>query len=101
MSKQNAKFKCGENQGILSYTVNEQTYMALSESNSAKVQYIKENKIIEISFKTQPEHYDSLPARIIDDPATIQKVYDELIESGNAWFKNGIENLCVTEFGNF
>ena len=39
-----------------------------------------------------------MSADVIEDPDFVQQVYDYLIETDNAWFKDGIEGLCVLRF---
>jgi len=76
----------------------EGSFVALSEVQTQKVKYIKEHGAIDISFDLQSEHYDVMSADVIEDQEYVQKVYDHLIESGNAWFKDGIDGLCVLKF---
>lgn len=92
------KFRHGNNKGIFHYVVFEDSFVSLSESNTGKIEYIKNKKALDITFDLQSETYDVMSVDVIEDREYVQKVYDFMLESDNTYFKNGIEGLCVLKF---
>jgi tRNA A58 N-methylase Trm61 len=92
------KFRHGNHKGIFTYTVFENEFVTLSKIDTGKIEYIRKHGSIDLTKDMDSENYDMMQVDIIEDPAYVQKVYDYLIETGNAYFENGIEGLCVLKF---
>jgi len=91
------KFRHGNHKGIFHYVVFEGDFVALSEVNTRKIDYVKVHGALDIAFN-ESEDYDIMAVDIIENPDYVQKVYDYMIQTNNAYFNNGIEHLCVLKF---
>jgi len=91
------KFRHANHKGIFHYVVFEGDFVALSEINTGKIDYIKAHGALDIAFD-ESEEYDIMAVDIIEDPLYVQKVYDYMIQTNNAYFTEGISNLCVLKF---
>lgn len=92
------KFRHGSHKGIFHYVPYDNAFVALSETNTGKIEYIKETKSLDITFDLQSETYDVMSVDVIEDKEYIQEVYDYMLNTDNTYFKNGIEGLCVLKF---
>ena len=91
------KFQGVESKGLMHYVVFEGDFVALSEVNTRKIDYVKVHGALDIAFN-ESEDYDIMAVDIIENPDYVQKVYDYMIQTNNAYFNNGIEHLCVLKF---
>lgn len=92
------KFRHGNHKGVFHYVVFEDAFVALSEVNTGKIEYIKTTNALDISFDLQSETYDVMSVDVIEDKEYVQKVYDFMLSQDNTYFKSGIEGLCVLKF---
>lgn len=98
MANQLIKFRHENHKGIFHYTVFEGDFVALSELDTGKIEYIKEHKAIDITFDLQSTTYDVMGVDVIEDNEYVQKIYDYMQTTGNSYFNRGIEGLCVLKF---
>lgn len=91
------KFRHENKKGIFHYEVYNGEFVALSEINTSKIDYIKQHGALDIAFD-ESEEYDIMAVDVIEDSAYIQQVYDFMLEKQNSYFTNGIEDLCVLKF---
>ena len=92
------KFRHGNKKGLFHYTIFEGDFVALSEVNTSKIDYIKEHGAIDLTFDEDSEIYDCMEVDVIEDPEYVQKVYDFMLENDNNYFKDGFAKLCVLKF---
>lgn len=92
------KFRHYDVKGIFHYDLFEGHIVVLSRKQSTKIDYIKKTGAIDITFQTDTEEYQVMGVDIINDPTYVQKVYDHFQATGNAYFNEGIEGLCVLRF---
>lgn len=92
------KYTHESTKGLLHYVIFESDVVVLSEVNTKKVAYIEKNGTLDVSFDIDSEGYDLVGVSIVKDKDYVQRVYDYMIETNNAYFFNGIEGLCVIKF---
>jgi general stress protein 26 len=92
------KFRYGNHKGIFHYDVYDGAFVVLSKVDSGKIEYVKESGSIDVTLDVDSETYDVYSVEIIEEQEYVQKVYDHFLNTGNAWFKDGIEGLCVLRF---
>ena len=83
---------------LMHYTLFEGAMVVLSRYDSEKVQYVKKHGSFFVSKDIHSEKFEKIRVSIIQDKETVQLVYDEMIKQDNAYFKDGIEGLCVLKF---
>ena len=98
MAEKLVKFRHGNHKGIFHYEMFEGSFVVLSKNDTGKIAYIREHGAIDITFDVEEENYDILSVDVVDDPSYVQKVYDFMLQNENAYFKDGIEGLCVLRF---
>lgn len=91
------QFRHGNHKGVFHYTVYKGAFVALSEINTSKIDYIKEHGALDLKFEDDVA-YDVMAVDIIDDPSYVKEVYDYMLEHKNAYFTDGYEGLCVLKF---
>jgi len=89
------KFEHGDNVDLMHYVIYEGEVVVLSKQESKKVDFIKENKKLQVSFDIDSKMFDELDAEVVFDEEYVKKVYNYMIETNNAYFKDGYEGLCV------
>lgn len=89
------KFAHNEDKAFMHYVVYNSEVVVLSKIESKKVSHIGEHGSVEVSFDVDSVGYDVLKAEVITEPGYVEKVYNYMIETNNAYFKDGIEGLCV------
>ena len=72
--------------------------MIISEFKTKKVSYINEHGKLNISFDVKSEGYDLVNVSVVTDEEYVNKVYTYMIETNNAYFKDGTDGLCVIKF---
>lgn len=92
------KYYHGEEKGFMHYVLFERDVVVLSELDTKKVKYINENGNLNVTFNTDSKEYDLINVKVITDKEYIGKVYNYMIETNNAYFFDGYENLCVIKF---
>jgi len=96
-NQQLIRFRHEHHKGIFHYAVYNGAFVALSEINTSKIDYIKAHGALDITFDDN-EKYDIMGVDVIEDPKYVQEVYDFMLETDNAYFTDGIDNLCVLKF---
>lgn len=89
------KFAHNEDKAFMHYVVFNGEVVVLSRFDSKKVTHIEAHGSVEVSFDVDSSGYDVLKAEVVADPVYVEKVYNYMIETNNAYFKDGIEGLCV------
>lgn len=98
MEKEKLIFFRHENQkGVFHYDLYEGEFVALSILNSGKMEYIKNHGALDLSFEENGT-FDVWAVDVIEDPEYVQNVYDHFEATGNSYFQNGIEGICVLKF---
>jgi len=92
------KFYHGEEKGFMHYVIFERDVVVLSEIDTKKVKYIEENGTLNITFKVDSKDFDEIGVKVIRDKEYVEKVYNYMIETNNAYFFDGFETLCVIKF---
>ncbi len=92
------KFRHGENKGIFHYTVFEGDFVALSETQTSKIEYIREHGSLDITFDPTAETYDVMEVDIIENEEYVKKIYDYMLANDNNYFEDGFAKLCVLKF---
>ena len=92
------KYYHGEEKGFMHYVIYERDVVVLSEVDTKKVKYINENGNLNVTFNTDSKEFDLIDVKVITDKEYIGKVYNYMIETNNAYFFDGYENLCVIKF---
>ena len=70
------KFRHEGKKGIFHYTVFEGDFVALSEVQTSKIDYIKKHGSIDITFDPTDETYDIMEVDVIEDAEYVKKVFD-------------------------
>lgn len=92
------KFKYGENKGLFHYVIFEGEVVVLSETNTRKIAYVDKHGKLEITFDIDSNIYDVVKVDLVKDPEYVAKVYNYMIETNNAYFADGFDDLCVLKF---
>lgn len=92
------KYRHGNDRGLMHYVIFEGEVVVLSAYDSKKVTYIEENGELEVTFDITKNDFDMVKVEVITDPDYLEKVYVYMIETNNAYFKDGTEGLCVIKF---
>lgn len=90
-------FRHENSTGIFHYTLYQGDFVALSEVQTGKIDYIKEKGSLDLAFD-DADSYDIWAVDVIEDPDYVQKVYDHFLTTENGYFTEGIEGLCVLRF---
>lgn len=89
------RYKHDNEKGLMHYVVFEGDVVVLSQCKSKKVAYIEENGRLDITFDIEKTAFDNVKAEVIKDPEYVKRVYDYMIETNNAYFKDEEETLCA------
>jgi general stress protein 26 len=92
------KFRHNYHKGIFHYDVLDDYIVVLSRNDAGKIEYIKQNGTIDVTFIVEDEDYQIMAVDIIHDKEYVQRVYDHFKATGNDYFKDGIKDLCVLRF---
>ena len=84
--------------GFMHYVVFEGKVVVLSKSESLKIDFINENGYLKVTQDLKGTEYSEVKAKVVNDEEYVQKVYDYMIETNNAYFKDGIDGLCAIVF---
>ncbi len=91
------KFKYEEKEGFLSVVEKSDTYYALVEKNTPKIEEaVKTHKML-ISFEVKTPNFEAVDVNVIYDTKLIKEVYDQLEKDKNLYFKVLDDSLCVLE----
>lgn len=92
------KYIHDEDKGLMHYVVFEGDVVVLSEYKTKKVAHIQKHGTLDISFNIKGKEYDKVPVGIVTDKDYVERVYNYMIETNNAYFKDGFTDLCVIKF---
>ena len=92
------KYYHGEEKGFMHYVVFENEVVVLSEIDTKKIKYINENGKLNVTFNIDSDKFDELNVTVVTDSEYVEKVYNYMINTNNAYFKDGFEGLCVIKF---
>ena len=92
------KYYHGEEKGFMHYVIFERDVVVLSEKDTKKVKYINENGNLNVTFDTDSKEFDLINVKVVTDKDYVGKVYNYMIETNNAYFFDGYEDLCVIKF---
>lgn len=92
------KFKYNEQVGLFHYVIFEKNVVVLSEKETGKIAYVKENGNLYVTFDVENENYDLLNVELDESEDYVKKVYNYMIETNNPYFQDGFENLVALKF---
>ena len=92
------KYYHDNEKGFMHYVIFERDIVVLSEIDTKKVKYIKDKGNLNVTFDVSSEDFDLIDVKVITDKEYVEKVYNYMIETNNAYFKDGYELLCVIKF---
>jgi len=92
------KYYHENDKGLMHYVIFERDIVVLTEKETKKVKYIQDNGKLNISFDVDSEAFDLVDVSVVCDKEYVGKVYNYMIETNNAYFFEGYENLCVIKF---
>ena len=92
------KYFHGDEKGLMHYVIFDRDIVVLSEIETKKVAYIKENGNLNISFNVDSNVFELINVSVITDKEYVEKVYNYMHEINNTYFKDGYQTLCVIKF---
>lgn len=92
------KFKYNNQVGLFHYVVFEKKVVVLSEKETGKIAYVRENGNLFVTFDIETENYDLLDVTLVEDLDYVEKVYNYMIETNNPYFQDGYEDLVALTF---
>lgn len=92
------KYKHGTEAGLMHYVVFEGDVVVMSAHKSKKVTYIEANGTLDITFDIDQNILDTVKVAVVTDETYVTRVYHYMIETNNAYFDDGVDNLCVLKF---
>lgn len=92
------KYYHEDEKGLMHYVIFDGDVVVLSAKDSKKVDYINKNGNLNITFDIKSDDYGVVDVKIINDKNYITNVYNYMIDTNNAYFKDGIDGLCVIKF---
>jgi hypothetical protein len=98
MGTQLIKFRHNDKVGLFHYTIFEGDFVALSEKNTSKINYIKARGALDVTFDMDSTIYDVMAVDVIEDLDYVKKVYDYMQKTENSYFNQGPKGLVVLKF---
>lgn len=92
------KYTHGTDKGLMHYVVFEGDVVVMSVHKSKKVAYVEEHGTLNITFDINQTNFDTVNVKVVTDKDYIKRVYNYMIETNNAYFEDGTEDLCVLVF---
>lgn len=89
------KFSHDDKTDLMHYVVFDGDVVVLSKKESTKVPYAQKEKELEVSFDIESNDYDVLKVEVVEDLDYVKKVYNYMIETNNAYFTDGYEDLVA------
>jgi len=80
------------------YVIFEGDVVVLSEEKSKKIDYIKEHGRLNVTFDVTTDDFGFVNVAFSNDMDYVEKVYNYMIETNNAYFTEGFDTLCVIKF---
>ncbi len=92
------KYTHDNENGLMHYVVYEGDVVVLSVFDSKKVAFINEHGKLNVTFDVKSKDFDELGVSIVTEKEYVEKVYNYMLETNNAYFTDGFEGLCVIKF---
>ena len=92
------KYYHDDEHGLMHYVVFEGEVVVLSELESKKVDYIEKVGKLNVTFDITSDKFEVIDVSIIKEQEYVGKVYNYMLNTNNAYFKDGYESLCVIKF---
>lgn len=92
------KYQHENQKGLMHYVVYDGDVVVMSALKTKKVTYINEHGTLDITFDIDQNELDTVKVTVETDEAYIKAVYNYMIETNNAYFEDGTEDLCVLKF---
>jgi hypothetical protein len=92
------KYQHGNEKGLMHYVVYDGDVVVMSALKTKKVTYINEHGTLNITFDIDQSVLDTVTVSVVTDKDYVQAVYNYMIETNNAYFEDGTEDLCVLKF---
>jgi hypothetical protein len=92
------KYEHGDDSGLLHYVVYNGDVVVLSEKKTQKVSHIQKHDSLKVTFDIKSNDLQTVPVSVVMDPVYVEKVYNYMINTNNAYFEDGFEHLCVIKF---
>lgn len=89
------KYKHDNEQGLMHYVVYDGDVVVMSAHKSKKVTYINQHGTLDITFDIDRQDFDTVKVQVVTDDDYVAAVYNYMIETNNAYFDDGTDNLCV------
>jgi hypothetical protein len=84
--------------GFMHYVVFNGEVVVLSKVESLKVGFIEENGFLNVTADLKGKDYQKINCKVVRDEAYVKEVYDYMINTNNAYFKDGTDGLCALVF---
>jgi hypothetical protein len=92
------KFAYKNEKGLFHYVIFNKDLVVLSEVNTGKIAHIEEFGTLDVTFDIKEGVLEPLKAEVVKDKEYVEQVYNYMIETNNAYFTEGFDNLCVIKF---
>lgn len=92
------KYQHGNQKGLMHYVVYDGDVVVMSALKTKKVSYINEHGTLDITFDIDQKELDTVNVTVETDEEYVKAVYNYMIETNNAYFEDGTEDLCVLKF---
>ena len=89
------KYAHGDERGLMHYVIFEGDVVVLSEYETKKVEYINQHGELSVTFDIDSKEYEDIKVEVSNNKEMVSKVYNYMLETNNAYFKDGTEGLCV------
>ena len=89
------KYQHGNEKGLMHYVVYDGDVVVMSALKTKKVSYINEHGTLDITFDIDQKELDTVNVTVETDEEYVKAVYNYMIETNNAYFADGTEDLCV------
>lgn len=84
--------------GFMHYVIFEKQVVVLSKIESHKIAFINDNGYLLITANIKGSDYQQVPCKVVEDKDFVERVYQYMIETNNAYFKDGTDDLCAVIF---
>lgn len=91
------KYQHGTEKGLMHYVVYDGDVVVMSAIKTKKVTYINEHGTLDITFDVDQDILDTVKVTVVTDKDYVKAVYNYMIETNNAYFEDGTEDLCVLQ----
>ncbi|QMS84634.1 pyridoxamine 5'-phosphate oxidase family protein [Candidatus Xianfuyuplasma coldseepsis] len=92
------KYRHDDERGLMHYVVFNGDVVVMSKYESKKVAYIEQNGSLDVTFDISTNNFAPVKIEVVTDDEYVMSVYNYMIETNNAYFLDGTEELCVLKF---